>query len=382
MLFLKEAIQDYSLLINSSSDNLTKVRSALRFRAASFLQIGDFESAEKDAELADSRTVPHRVARARELLQNAEKAPPETAKPILERLLKLSPRSPTFLLKRAEISWEENDYAGYIRFTKDIIEDFPNDSLFNYRSGIAGFCLEDFDSAKKYFLRSENGSIGLRAIDNVSQNCENGINFLEAALNDAELFCSVRSPIVQNISQRLILVSRELNNKFLLVNALNRVIEMDPFNLSLRWERGNLNMDLGNLNTALYDFNFVKTQDPNNTEAEEAYGRAFDAKKEAERPDYYAALEIESDATQSEIQTAYKKAARKWHPDRFIKKEEKDHAHEVMRLINTAYEVLGDVAKREAYDEGGDWEQIGMEDLLKKNPTRTPIPLENIDFNL
>jgi curved DNA-binding protein CbpA len=127
-------------------------------------------------------------------------------------------------------------------------------------------------------------------------------------------------------------------------------------------------MEIGDFGGALYDFHDVKTQQPDNEEANEASSRALEAKKNANRVDYYAALEVDTDASIDEIHAAYKRAARQWHSDRFPKREEKQHAHDVMRIVNRAYEVLSDPAKREAYDAGGDWEEIGFEDLLKKTP--------------
>ena len=69
--------------------------------------------------------------------------------------------------------------------------------------------------------------------------------------------------------------------------------------------------------------------------------------------DYYAILGVSKTATQEEIQRAYHKLARKYHPD--INKE--SSAEEKFKRINEAYEVLSDPGKRSKYDHyGGDWE--------------------------
>ena len=69
--------------------------------------------------------------------------------------------------------------------------------------------------------------------------------------------------------------------------------------------------------------------------------------------DYYTTLGIERDATQDEVKRAYRKLARKFHPD--INKEA--DAEQRFKEIGEAYEVLHDTEKRAAYDKfGKDWQ--------------------------
>jgi len=65
--------------------------------------------------------------------------------------------------------------------------------------------------------------------------------------------------------------------------------------------------------------------------------------------DYYKILGVDKKATESEIKTAFRKAARKHHPDLHIKSE-KAEAEEKFKEINEAYAVLGDKEKRSQYD--------------------------------
>lgn len=68
--------------------------------------------------------------------------------------------------------------------------------------------------------------------------------------------------------------------------------------------------------------------------------------------DYYAVMRVARDASQDEIKRAYRKLARKYHPD--VSSEPNAEAR--FKEIGEAYEVLKDPEKRAAYDElGANW---------------------------
>jgi curved DNA-binding protein len=77
--------------------------------------------------------------------------------------------------------------------------------------------------------------------------------------------------------------------------------------------------------------------------------------------DYYQILGVPKTATQDEIQKAFRKLARKHHPD-MAKEKEKKAAEAKFKELNEAYEVLKDPEKRQKYDTlGADWERGGFQ---------------------
>ena len=71
-----------------------------------------------------------------------------------------------------------------------------------------------------------------------------------------------------------------------------------------------------------------------------------------EYKDYYKMLDVDRDVSQADLKKAYRKLARKYHPD--VSKEA--NAEERFKEVNEAYEVLGDKEKREQYDTlGANW---------------------------
>merc|ERR1712108_131124 len=84
--------------------------------------------------------------------------------------------------------------------------------------------------------------------------------------------------------------------------------------------------------------------------------------------DYYKILELDKTATQADIKKAYRKLARKLHPD--LNPNDKS-AQEKFQRVNEANEVLSDPEKRKYDQYGKDWEHAEAFEEAKKNQRRS-----------
>jgi molecular chaperone DnaJ len=75
----------------------------------------------------------------------------------------------------------------------------------------------------------------------------------------------------------------------------------------------------------------------------------------AEKRDYYEVLGVNKNSTPDEIKSAYRKAALKWHPDKWVNgtDAEKKTAEENFKEASEAYSVLSDESKKARYDRYG-----------------------------
>lgn len=77
----------------------------------------------------------------------------------------------------------------------------------------------------------------------------------------------------------------------------------------------------------------------------------------AQRKDYYETLGVSRDASQDDIRKAYRRLARKYHPD--LNPGDKA-AEEKFKAVSEANEILGDEKKRKMFDQVGFYSETGM----------------------
>lgn len=101
------------------------------------------------------------------------------------------------------------------------------------------------------------------------------------------------------------------------------------------------------------------------------------------RPDYYSVLGVSKDAPQDKIKEAYRKLAKKWHPD--VNPTKRAEAELKFKEIGEAYEHLSDPNKRAAYDQPdfgmpfpdfGHWNWTNTAPPNKRAPKDLMSPLE------
>jgi DnaJ-class molecular chaperone len=96
--------------------------------------------------------------------------------------------------------------------------------------------------------------------------------------------------------------------------------------------------------------------------------------------DYYLILGVPKNAAEKDIKSAYRKLARKWHPDANPKNTKE--AEEKFKEISEAYEVLGDPEKRKKYDVlGPNWQQAAQQ-AEQQRRYRTTVDGQEVEFDL
>lgn len=125
-------------------------------------------------------------------------------------------------------------------------------------------------------------------------------------------------------------------------------------------------MMLQNYDDANIDYQKAKELDPskyfifnNHQDDKEIEKKIEEAKQQNQKKmkkDYYKILEIDKNATTEDIKKAYRKLAKKWHPNRNNSgtEEEKKQAEKRFKDINDANIILNDPKKRKIFDCGGD----------------------------
>ncbi|KAM0945882.1 putative DnaJ domain, Chaperone J-domain superfamily [Dioscorea sansibarensis] len=80
----------------------------------------------------------------------------------------------------------------------------------------------------------------------------------------------------------------------------------------------------------------------------------FSIMEQQQQSNYYSVLGVHPKASPSELRSAYKKLAMKWHPDKLGRREPRivAEANRRFQLIQEAYQVLSDEKKRMLYDSG------------------------------
>ena len=375
MLLLPECIADCTKILKLKANN-DDLRLALVNRGIAQLQMGNFESAQKDAKSAAETKVLRSITDALRIAKNVdnfmENAQIDDARKALDQLLRICPKAGKYQMMRAEIAWMENDIEKYEEIAAAVIDDSVKDAKYFYRRGMVNFCQNKLNEAKDLLKEAskknnppKNASVALNAISNFQKSrneaekalANKNVNSAEIAINKTIeyscMFCSPDSPIVKSTNLITIKLLKLKDDNETIIKVLDEMISKNP-SIDLIIERADLHREMGNYDAAIFDYNNVLSQDPGNQRARKGHEEATEKLKQAKHVDYYEILGVSKQASISEIKEAYRSMVRKWHPDRYPDKEQKKKAEAMMKKINTAYEILTDPQRRRMYDQGID----------------------------
>ncbi|XP_033759838.1 dnaJ homolog subfamily C member 3-like [Pecten maximus] len=133
----------------------------------------------------------------------------------------------------------------------------------------------------------------------------------------------------------------------------NEILNLEPENIEAVMDRAETYLLNEQFDQAVSDYQFAVNIDGDNRQAREGLEKAQKLLKQSQKRDYYRILGIKRTARKKEIMKAYKKMAKKWHPDRY-KGEDKAKAEKMFVDIAAAKEVLTNPEKRQQFDNGED----------------------------
>lgn len=96
--------------------------------------------------------------------------------------------------------------------------------------------------------------------------------------------------------------------------------------------------------------------------------------------DHYAVLKVKEDATEKELRTAFRRMAKKYHPD--VNSAQCEWAHRQMKKVLDAYSVLTDDTKRQAYDRHRRHQRNGQRDHYRERLARKDDPASRAELVL
>jgi DnaJ family protein C protein 7 len=152
----------------------------------------------------------------------------------------------------------------------------------------------------------------------------------------------------------------QLGDHSQVVADCNAALAIDPGYVKALMRRAAAYLKLERFQEAVFDYEKLKTMEPQSHDIASGLRQAKLGLKRASRKDYYKILEIERSADDDAIRKAYRRGAMKWHPDRHENDppEEKKRAEDMFKDVGEAYSVLSDATKRRQYDQGADLQDI------------------------
>ncbi|KAJ1971225.1 hypothetical protein H4R35_005391 [Dimargaris xerosporica] len=132
-------------------------------------------------------------------------------------------------------------------------------------------------------------------------------------------------------------------------------LKLEPESVEALLARADIYLELEEADKAMQDL--TKAQElrgGQDRKIQQKLMKAAQLQRKAKRKDYYKILEVSPEATSADIKKAYRRLARKWHPDTYSGDLSEDEVRAKMSDINEASEVLQDPERRAQFDRGED----------------------------
>ncbi|KAF9957010.1 hypothetical protein BGZ72_002248 [Mortierella alpina] len=134
-----------------------------------------------------------------------------------------------------------------------------------------------------------------------------------------------------------------------------KTLSMDGSNLDGLIGRGTAHLLSESYEEAIRDF--TKAQEVAGGQDHKIHGLLSKAQRllaQSQQKDHYKTLEVPRSASDREIKKAFRKQARKWHPDTYRGELAPEQVEKKMAAVNEAYEVLSNPELKARYDNGED----------------------------
>lgn len=176
------------------------------------------------------------------------------------------------------------------------------------------------------------------------------ISKLDAALKTE----STQENIVLKILSRLCLSNKQGGFSAECVRTCTQVLDSEGKDIEALANRAECHILNENYEEAISDYQAASEVSDNSKHIKDGLKRAQKLLKQSKKRDYYKILGVPRNADKTQINKAYRKLAREYHPDKFTDEQEKADAEKKFIDIAAAKEVLTDDEKREQFDNGDD----------------------------
>ncbi|KAF9288327.1 hypothetical protein BGZ68_000457 [Mortierella alpina] len=147
----------------------------------------------------------------------------------------------------------------------------------------------------------------------------------------------------------------ETKDKVSSLKWCTKTLSLDGFNLEGLIGRGTAHLLSESYEEAIRDF--TKAQEVAGGHDHRIHGLLSKAQRllsQSQQKDHYKTLEVPRSASDREIKKAFRKQARKWHPDTYRGDLLPEQVEKKMAAVNEAYEVLSNPELKARYDNGED----------------------------